>query len=279
LESVIYFRVTNPISMNSIKLTLAAVLIASAAVFSSCGKLVTPKKLDGDWSLSSGTSSRTEIWSPDGQSTNTTTTLSTFSEGTLNTSRISSNGNVVDKTVSVSTQYSFDKKTGEYSSLTTSTDPDFYTDTYRVYDDDLGNYDTTIYVWRVTLREYTSRAEGYYTINGNEGDEIEENSQVSFQERSHEETFNDTYSYYLEGTQTPFNVSGKYFYNSLQSNYLPFTETSSNTISSTGENSNAEIWNVLELNKDVLVVEFYNSTSNSSYSSSKTTEWTFKQVR
>jgi hypothetical protein len=262
--------------MKAVTIKLAAVLIAAAGVFSSCNKIVTPKKLDGDWSVTSGTSTSSTTYTS-GSTSTTYTSNSTFNGSTLSQST-TEGGITTTVSSSMSIDYSFDRKTGEYTSVVTVTDPEYSENTYQVYDDVLGNYAVYMIVERRTSRVSTTTEEGFYTITGDAGDELEKNSQITFQERSSTETYTDSYSYFQVGTTTAMSVSGKYYYDWNTLSYMPFT--GKETV--TGENSYAMIWNVTDLNKDEMNIEFsdiynYSDGSSSSTSSSETSSWTLTQ--
>ena len=266
----------------STMIKLFAVILGATTLFSSCKKIVTSKKLDGAWTVTSGEQTSTSSYTT-GSVTTTYTSTSTFDGSEMTTSTTS--GNVTTTTSSdLAIEYTFDKKTGEYTSVTNTNDPEYDYDSYiQVYDDAAGSFTNYEYVDRNTARESVTTSEGFFTITGNAGEEIEKNSQVTFQERSEEETYTDTYTYTISGTSTTANVSGKYYYDYNVGTYVPFTSSNSGTSTNTGEDSYAMVWNVVELKGGEMSVEYTDESeytnSGSSNSSSYKTEvsWTLTE--
>lgn len=224
--------------------------------------------------MSSGT-----IESSTSQTVNNTTTSysssSTF-DGSVMTTNTTSSGTTTTSTSELTIEYSFNRETGEYSSVQVENDPEHsYWNYIQVFDDASGNYDynNVMYVDRREARESTTEVSGFFTITGDAGDEIEKNSQVVFQERMRTLTYTDTYTYFVSGTETPATVSGKYYYSYDQGAYVPFETSNTATETNEGESAEAMVWNVVDLNKDELMVEYTNSSSQTSsyYESSYTT--------
>lgn len=259
---------------------LAAVAVVAATLITSCNKTVTPRKLDGEWDVTAGSSSSSTSYTNDGVTTTYSSSMSY--DGSVESHSQTSGGVTVTTEVEITRAYTFDKKSGEYTSNIVSTDEEYSTSTYQVYDDAEGNYDwmNIKYVDQVTSRTSTEDASGFFTITGDAGDEIEKNSQIVFQERSRTETYDDTYTYYNSGTETAASVSGKYMYDWNTGNYIPFPTSKSGSEIYSGEQSEATIWNITELKGGEMTVEYiyennYEDTEDD-YKTSSTTEgsWT-----
>lgn len=247
--------------------TLSALLVAGSILVTSCNRTVTPRKLDGDWTVVSGERSTTTSDTYDGV-TYTSSTNSTYNGSTWTVTETES-GETETYTVTETIDYSFDRSTGEYMSTSVMTDPEYSEWTYiQVYDDADGNWSELTYVDRNTSRTSTTDIEGLFTITGDAGDEIEPNSQVVFQERTRTETYTDTYTYTDSENGTSASVAGKYWYDWSEGDYVPFPTSETGTETITMESTEAMVWNISELGGGEMMVEYTNNYSSSESGSS-----------
>lgn len=262
--------------MNTFKKTvlMCTSVAVSALLLHSCNKTVTPKKLDGEWDVTSGTIATSSSYTVDGTTT-TTTTNSTFNGSTLSTTY--TQGNLTTTVTSqMSINLTFDKKSGEYTRVTTMTDPEYQTTTGTYYEKDAnGNYIPSGGYERTTKRVSTTTETGLFTISGNAGDEIEKNSQIVFQVNKEVENYSDTYTYVVDGTDTDLDPAGKYeaVWGSSGISYVALETADSGTETETGSDPYSEVWNVTELKKGEMDVEYTNSTQYSSSEDDNTSSY------
>lgn len=260
-------------------LKLSALLIVAAVAMgsvSSCKKLVTPKKLDGTWTLSSGEmdSENTTTYKPTG--TTTTTSMSQTIDGSTVTTVTTYMGTSTTTTSTMTQEYTFDKSTNEYTSTSVETDDEYSAYNNYVYQKDAsGNYNG-IYVYQVIAREATTEASGLYTITGDAGEEIEKNSQIVFQQDMEESTYTNTYTYYTDETMaTTLAANTLYTYDYNTSTYVLVTATETGTTTSNGMSMYNLVWTISDLSKDEMTVEYTEDSdyddSNSDYSYSSST--------
>lgn len=255
-------------------------LIAGALTLGSCNRTVTNGKLDGSWSVTSGSSNTTNTWTQ-GSSTTTTETSETF-DGTTLSSTTTQNGITSTVESAMTIDVTFNKKSGEYDMRTVLTDPEYDVNYNSYYEKDAnGNYQYVGYYERTTNRVSTTTQTGFFTVTGNAGDEIEKNSQIVFQERSSVTDFTDSYTYVISGTSTAVTTTGYYYYDGLE--YIPLPTGESGTSTDTGVMSAGNIWNVTELKKDMMSVEYSdesittNSASDWSSTFNQSTSWELTQ--
>ncbi|HET6243028.1 MAG: hypothetical protein H0V01_09480 [Bacteroidetes bacterium] len=256
--------------MRTIKTSLFAITaIAFLATATSCKKTVTPKKLDGEWKVTSGKT----IYNSTNSGTTTTTTYEFDGEKEKITySYVGSVPVTNDKTVS----FSFDKKAGTYTKVTVATENDkdedvsFYSRAQNIS----GNYTYNFegYFDRIIKEVSTTTEKGTFTITGGTG-EIEKNTQIVLTETSNVSDANSTFTYFVAGGSTPLTITDRYeqSYGS-GNNYKALEASSSLTSSNTGLSSTATILNVSSLKKGVMEVNFTNS--NTYVSGATTTSYT-----
>ncbi|MBT3646914.1 MAG: hypothetical protein HN542_01595 [Flavobacteriales bacterium] len=254
--------------------------VAGAVTLSGCNKTVTNGKLDGTWNVTSGASSTTNSWTQ-GSVTTTTESSETF-DGSILSTTTTSNGITETVQSSMTLEVTFNKKMGEYDMKSVLTDPEYDVNYQSYYEKDVnGSYQYVDYYERTTSRVATTNQTGYFTVSGNAGDEIEKNSQIVFQERTDMTDFIDSYTYVISGTSTSITPTGYYLYDGTD--YVPLPTSESGTSTNTGVMSAGSIWNVTELKKGVMNVEYSDesTTTNSAtdWSSSylNTTSWELTQ--
>lgn len=267
------------------KTLIALGLVAvSGAFLTSCNKTVTPGKIDGDWDVTSGSTDESFV-----QEDYSRTVTSTFNGSTVTSTITVKDGNDTDtdgSTANMTISYTFDKKTGEYSSsrVETSEDVDSY-GFYYVYNDTTDSYEYEGSFERVAARTSTINESGLFTISGDAGDEIEKNSQVVFQMMSMTDNYTEVYTYFDETTGDELNRTEirEAVYNpvTFETDYVRPDADSEGQESITGSSANSIVWNVVELEKDVMTVEwtdevnYVDGTENdNNYTSTTTTSWT-----
>jgi hypothetical protein len=276
--------------MKTIKKTVfaLALIVAAGAALTSCKKIVSGKKLDGAWSVTSGTISN-EYKTDDYTSKSTSTFDGSEMETTTTTSYTGYPTTTVINSSEITIDYTFDKKTGEYTMTTVSTSE--YEDgygSYYEYDANTYSYIYTGNYERTNNGTSTETEEGLFTITGNAGDDIEANSQVVFQRRSGSETYTATYTYKDDFTNAAVNTATFYEYV-----YVPATDTleykklqtsAQGSRSFTGAESDSPVWTVTELKKGEMMVESIDMTdysdnddSDNDYTSESTINWTLTQ--
>ncbi|MDQ3190141.1 MAG: hypothetical protein M3Q58_00955 [Bacteroidota bacterium] len=239
---------------NSILAITAIALIATAT---SCKKTVTPKKLDGEWKMTSGKVVDTYV-DNDANIYVETTTYSGETRSTVETE------NGIPEAAEPATPYtmtiSFDKKAGTYEQVVVSTYS--YTDNIDTYKKDANGMETDqLNVDQKTVRVSTTTEKGVFTITGGTG-EIEKNSQ--FVLRANDSESNVTYTYtYFDGA-TAVSPTGRYTRDGWFGSEEELKATKSEIIVETGHNSfEGTIYTVDELKKGVMDV-------SGSYSSTRT---------
>lgn len=258
--------------------TYSTLLVAGTLLITSCNNVISSRKLDGEWTVSSGSISSSSSYVENGVTYNSSSN-GTFNGSTLTTT-VTSGIFSETYTASLTIDYTFDRKEGTYTSVQVENDPEYSTNFYQVFDNASGGFTNYIVVDRRTSRQATTTSEGFYTITGDAGDEIAKNSQIVFQERSRVETYTDTYSYFVSGTSTPASVTGKYYYDFITGDYLPFSTSATGTETEELVSSDGIIWNVTEMSGDEMMVEYVDeyttTTSGSTNSTSVSTDvsWT-----
>jgi hypothetical protein len=224
-------------------LKISSALLLSVFVLTSCNKTVTPKKLDGEWSVTGGSHSYSSSYNG-----NTYSSSSTFDGTTVTTTE---DGDITKSPMSIS--YTFDKKAGTYKKVTTETSTDTYLDID--YYTMVGTTPTlgSMSLDKKIVEVSTSTEEGTFTITGGTGD-IEKNTQIVLVETSSSSVSTKTYSYFNGATAV--SVSDKYelSYNTglPVATLLPTSKTS--TYSDSGDSSYGEILTVVSLKKGVMEV-------------------------
>ncbi|GAB4375243.1 MAG: hypothetical protein Kow0075_01480 [Salibacteraceae bacterium] len=253
----------------STKLTKTAAILAMAAIgFTSCKKTVTGKKLDGEWDVVSGLI-ESEYSYQSGNSTYTTTTTQEFDGSELETTTVTNYNGTTSTTITtdqMSISYTFDRKAGTYV-MTRIANEEYIDDygSYYTYDANTNSYQYTGYYERTVMRTSTTTESGFFTITGDAGEEIEKYSQIVFQPNMMVVDYTDEYSYedastgatlspnstYEQGAYNP--NTGEYAYNKVPA-------SASGTESYEGRSYLGTIWNVTELDKDMMMVEYTDDT-------------------
>ena len=171
---------------NILKITSALVLGVFA--LTSC-KTVSPRKLDGDWTVTSGSGSMT--YTEDG----VTSSLTKSYNGTAMTTTYNGEVDINDMTIS----YTFDKKAGTYTRTETATNTISQEVNYFTYtpasNGNPGQYNGNNYYDRKDVEVSTTVEKGTFTITGGTGD-IEKNTQIVFLPTSSSEASTHTFSYF-----------------------------------------------------------------------------------
>ncbi|MBI1836104.1 MAG: hypothetical protein HYR91_02440 [Flavobacteriia bacterium] len=235
---------------------ITAILLLSVVGLTSCHKTVTKRKLDGEWTLTSGTSSSS--YTNNGI---TTTSSSTYTE-TEKTTVTGSATTISD----YSRTFKFDKKAGTYTLTTVTTSTSSNEVPYYLQ----GSYfpDGTMDKKDVKVSTYTEN--GTFTITGGTG-EIEKNSQIVMLATGSTNNESHTYTYFEPGTSTPANTSGRY---TTAMSTTPFSTSSTATSTTTEANSYGSVITVKSLKKGKMEIEMtdtYTETSGSSTTSSTST--------
>ncbi|MEZ4720948.1 MAG: hypothetical protein R2813_03620 [Flavobacteriales bacterium] len=242
-----------------------ASLMLSTMMLASCSKgVVSTKKLDGEWEVTSGTITTTSTYD-DGSSV---TTVEEF-DGTK--SKVTTTYKDANGTTSMSTEndmsisFTFDKKTGDYTMSRVSTifDESYAGSYYTVEGGDEDNAQYGGSMVAAKKRKGTYSESGLYTLTGDAGDEIEPNSQIVFQPAHTSEDFVTEISYMDEESGAAldpsttytqeYNNSGNYDYSKVQ--------TSEDGTESSVKDGVTWLWNVVELKKGEMEVEYTNSNS------------------
>lgn len=268
--------------MNTMKRTviLSMAVLFSAAILQSCGKTVSAKKLDGEWDVTEGTIKTASSYTIDDETYSSSST-STFDGTTLKTTVPDEDGGSVTISSPMTISLTFDKKTGEYTKVTKMTDSEYEVVYYQAYyeKDSGGNYVFSGYYERTTSRVSTETEEGLFTISGDAGDDIEKNSQVVFQMSSSESQYSDTYEYHVSFSDTELDAEGKYRMEGIS--YVELETSDSGTETTTGSSSTSEVWNVVELKKGEMQIEYsdVSSTTDEDGTESYSAEysWTLTQ--
>jgi len=279
-------RLINNKTMKSINKTLIAIgLVAvSGAFLTSCNKTVTSGKVDGNWDVTSG--AMNESWSTEDYSE---TTSSTFNGSTVSSTTTIKDGNDTDtdgSTTNMTISYTFDKKTGDYTTtrVQTTNEIDMYA-TYYVYNDSSDTYDYEGTFERVSARTSTITEAGLFTVTGDAGDDIEKNSQIVFHMMSMDEDFNEEYSYFDETSGDELYrvdiYEAEYNFNTGETDYNRPESSDEGAESITGSSSSSLIWTVTELDKETMTVEWSDETNyvdekenDNNYQSSSSGSWT-----
>ena len=261
---------------NILKITSALVLGVFA--LTSC-KTVSPRKLDGDWTITSGSGSMTDT-----------------EDGVTNSSTLSYNGSVMTSTQDgevnsndVTIAYTFDKKAGTYSQTTTSTysnksNVDYYSLTAATLYTP-AYYTSTGSLFKKTVTVSTSIEKGTFTITGGTGD-IEKNSQIVFLPTSSSEASTSTFSYFNDQNVAVTDLANKYqpVYsnnNNGMTTYELLPTKSTVSSSDVMKSTTGDIMTVTSLKKGIMEVTSNESNTHTegatTYSSTSNMKYTFTQ--
>ena len=258
----------------------------------SCKKTATPKKLDGKWKATKGTSTRTStqkltwLGCTPNDCSSTSTTTETFDgatwTGTMTSSSTDGNGIVtpnpdvpIDDKETMS--LSFDKKNGTFEQSFVGTNT--YKNPYwsNVYDDTTA---APLYnggaLDRKDVTSSTGTMKGDFQVTGGLGD-TDKKSQFILFGTSWTDNWTSTYSYFLTGTDSSVNVTNLYVQD--WPNYIKVPTSESGTDGSIGESSDGDVWTVTENKKGTMTMNQTESSTNSdgSNTSSYTEELTLEK--
>ena len=249
----------------------------------SCSKTVTPRKLDGDWDVTSGTTE--DSWIGDDYSRTTTSTFNGSTVTSTTTEKIGNNSETDGSTTDMTISYSFDRKSGEYSStmVGTNEDVDFSGFSYYI-EDTIPGSDAYIYggtYERVATRTSTTNESGLFTITGGAGEDIEENSQVVFQMMTQDVSYTETYLYYDEDSGDEIDRRDMYIYDWEDDDYDNPSASDEGSESYTGSSSESMVWDVVEMDKETMTVEWMDETiyvdgtdADNNFTSTTSVSWT-----
>jgi len=239
-------------------LKFSGALLFGAIVLTSCNKTVTPRKLDGEWTVTSATGSYSQ--SENGNKYSSAT--ATFN-GTTMTYISDGDSGSEDMTIT----YSFDKKAGTYTKVTTSTSTgksiiNYYTQIQPYQNQPSVSYNFVGKLDRKSVSVSTDSEKGTFTITGGTGD-IEKNTVIVLTPTSITKNGTVSYSYFIEGTSTQFtHLSDKYTnYNSSSYEVLPSSKTTNET-DTFKSSSKAEILKVESLKKGVMIIDMNDEETN-----------------
>ncbi len=235
-------------------------------VVTSCHKTVTPRKLDGDWTLTSSTN----------------TSISTYTSGTVSTTTTVNDGsNTVETSdgdtlsYASSSTFSFDKKAGTFVQVVNESRP---TTTTVTYYNKIGSdyYPVGTYTQKDNPSAVSTEY-GTFTITGGTGD-IEKNTQIALITNSYTGVITHNYTYF-DGSVQVTDFSNKYIetYNS-NNQYEAMKSTVTRNGSSTGVNIDFTVLTVTELKKGVMDLKWERNDSDgsTSYSNSEVMKLTKK---
>lgn len=246
------------------KFRLLAATLISASMLASCSKgVVSTKKLDGEWEVTSGTITNTSTYE-DGSSV---TTVEEF-DGTK--SKVTTTYKDEDGSTSTTTEndmsisFTFDKKTGDYTMSRVSTvfDESYEGSYYTVEGGDVDNAEYGGSMVAAKKRKGTYSESGLYTLTGDAGD-IEPNSQIIFQPAKTSEDFETEITYMDEESGEVLNPSTTYIQEWSNSGTYDYdkVQTAEEGTESSVKDGVTWLWNVIELKKGEMEVEYTNSNS------------------
>ncbi len=226
--------------MNTTKI-FSAIAICSI-LMSSCHKTVTPRKLDGEWTLSN--SSKTETISD--VETGETSKWTKVCDGTT-TTETDFDGTVTSYAANLS--FSFDKEKGSFTEVEKS----YYSVSGDIYYFSYSNgfYVPEGYYTQNVSAESTMTSTGTFTITGGTG-EIEKNTQIVLNTNNTDNLLNKTYTY-KDGSASVTDLSGKYM--NINNTYVLLPTTKEETINHTGVNIETQLLTVTSLKKGVLEID------------------------
>jgi hypothetical protein len=252
---------------------ISSALLLSAFALTSCHKTVTPRKLDGEWTVTaaSGTEKNTNS---DINGDNSSTIYSfNGSTMTMTSTNIYPGIPTVTETTTVpmTISYSFDKKAGTYTITTVSTNTYNDQPNYYKLNPLTSDYDQAGVLDSKVVYVYTSIEKGTFTISGGTGD-IEKNTQIVLLKTSENTQSTSTYSYYEKGTSKPASLTGKY---TQSGDALPTSETENDNHDF--KSSTGDVLTVTSLKKGVMEVTTIDSDNYTSgaYSDLESNEFKF----
>jgi hypothetical protein len=263
---------------------ISSALLLSVFALTSCHKTVTPRKLDGEWTVTAGSETYTETNSSINTSKDSYTKIFNGTTETKTSTWISSLGIVSTQTISkpMTISYTFDKKKGTYKKTTieTSTNTNLNIAYYSKNLTNLYNFDMYDEIGKIDQKDVevsTITEEGTFTITGGTGD-IEKNTQIVLLRTSYIDNSSNTYTYF-KGVNS-FNDITNYYIKDYNSGFsyisIPTTKQSKNI--STVLSTDAKVLTVVSLKKGVMEItesESYTKNSGASTYSDKTDiKWT-----
>ncbi len=253
-----------------------AVVVFLAPSIQSCKK-VSPRKLDGDWKMTSGVVKTTEI-NEDGEVRNTTRTYNGEKETITRTFSFGTPFYSDPAPTTFNMSYNFDKKAGVYTQVVVKVEEytSSYEETFRL--DENNNRIDFLDVARKTTEELKSTYTGDFSITGGNGD-VKKNSQFILRQNNENYVSNKTFKYY-DNSNKEVVAAGRYYAgqgNKPESLKTTDTETSSIT----GNTSVGTVFTVDELKKGVMEISAteMEKTVSGPYTEeeSTNTNWTLTQ--
>jgi hypothetical protein len=249
-------------------LKISGIALVAVLVLTSCSKKVTSRKLDGDWSVTSGVG--TFVQTENGIAL---TDNLTFDGSKITEVDYTGDTYVTDQTMS----YSFDKKEGTYTQTTTYIDHDTNFVSYYTFDGTnynyAGEYEAT------SIENETEVNSGTYTITGGTG-EIKKNSQIVLSMIASNTTTNTSYKYF-DGLSQVTNFTGLFVevfnYDTYTIEYKAMSSSSVQTMNSTGSSYYAEVINVESITKDEIVINIENTSNSGTSGYSVNMQYTLSQ--
>jgi hypothetical protein len=235
---------------------LALALIIMVPALESCKKLVTAKKLDGTWKVTSGTMKQTYKHTyKDGEWYEAITDLTfdgTKFTGTENYKNSDGDTDKNNVTYNQTIEYTFSKDNGTYKSTEVGDRVDT-THGIEVFKDSSGIWVPKGYVDRVEKTTETVTTDGTFQITGGTG-ETDKNSQFVLQPTDISTKEDVAYSYVEAGKTTAFATSGFHYWNWNTGDYETFETSDTHTVTETGMTSEAEVLVVTENKKGVMTI-------------------------
>lgn len=234
-------------------LKFSGITLLVVIALSSCSKKVTSRKLDGDWTVTSGVGTYVE----------TVNGIALTDNITIDGSKFTIVDHMGETEVSEQTMtYSFDKKEGTFTRTETEIDYDTNSVPYYTFDGDEYNFDG--HYSSTSIENETVEYTGNYTITGGTG-EIKKNSKIVLYLAGINRSTTTSYKYF-DGLTQVTNLTGfffeKYNYNTNNYEYIPISSSSSSSSTATASSYYAQLINIESITKNEMVMNFedtYNS--------------------
>lgn len=249
-------------------LKISGIALVAVIALTSCSKKVSSRKLDGDWSVTSGVG--TFVQTEDGIAL---TNNMTFDGSKFTIVDYLGDTEVDDQTMS----YSFDKKAGEYTQ--TNTYINYDTNFVSYYTFDGTNYNYAGEYAATSIENETEVITGNYTITGGTG-EIKKNSQIVLSTTGTKNTTNTSYKYF-DGLTQVTDFTGlfveEFNYTTYNYEYVEMSSTKVSTSNTTGTSYSAEVINVESITKDEMVINIEETSNNGTSGYSVKMQYTLSQ--
>lgn len=257
-------------------LTSLAVAALVIAALPSCKK-VSPRKLDGKWKVTKGTTNETSE-DPNSRSTTKLTFDGAKETGTKVTTYTSGGNSVtdnIDRQVTMTYEFSKDDDSFTIVSTETGTDTDLDMGGYFSKDAN-GNYIPFSGQVDVKTSYTTTRTtKGIFSITGGAGD-VKKNSQIVMQFTSEDDNTSSTIKYFSGTSEITTPLYTAEFTNGVFT-YKAAPTTSNTTSTSTGDSAEGLVITVDELKGGVMDISYKDNSTYTSgtYSSKYTGEYTY----